>query len=164
MNKKAVVKATTVVLSVLLATILLLSVFLPTLGRSYALEGGYVKQFTDSIITNRNQYLDSSTVFELPSAVKDDDDISVIISLSTAPLIDRYNQTDKSMSFTEYAFSDEADALRKEIEKEKQEVLKTLDEQGVAYTLGADYSAILTGFGAGMTWGGAIVRLREGIC
>ncbi|MBQ4584583.1 MAG: leucine-rich repeat protein [Clostridia bacterium] len=146
MNKKAVVKATTVVLSVLLATILLLSVFLPTLGRSYALEGGYVKQFTDSIITNRNQYLDSSKVFELPSAVKDDDDISVIISLSTAPLIDRYNQTDKSMSFTEYAFSDEADALRKEIEKEKQEVLKTLDEQGVAYTLGADYSAILTGF------------------
>ena len=103
MNKKAVVKATTVVLSVLLATILLLSVFLPTLGRSYALEGGYVKQFTDSIITNRNQYLDSSKVFELPSAVKDDDDISVIISLSTAPLIDRYNQTDKSMSFTEYA-------------------------------------------------------------
>lgn len=25
-------------------------------------------------------------------------------------------------------------------------------------------TAILTGFGAGMTWGGAIVRLREGIC
>ena len=146
MNKKAVVKTTTIVLSVLLATILLLSVFLPTLGRSYALEGGYVKQFTDSIITNRNQYLDSSKVFELPSAVKSDDDISVIISLSTAPLIDRYNETDKSMSFTEYAFSDEAEALRKEIEEEKKEVLKTLDEQGVAYTVGADYHAILTGF------------------
>ena len=25
-------------------------------------------------------------------------------------------------------------------------------------------TAILTGFGAGMTWGGCIVRLREGIC
>ena len=25
-------------------------------------------------------------------------------------------------------------------------------------------TAILCGFGAGMTWGGAIVRLREGIC
>ena len=25
-------------------------------------------------------------------------------------------------------------------------------------------TAVLCGFGAGMTWGGAIVRLREGIC
>lgn len=30
--------------------------------------------------------------------------------------------------------------------------------------LGDDTTAILCGFGAGMTWGGAIVRLREGIC
>ena len=30
--------------------------------------------------------------------------------------------------------------------------------------LGNDTKAILCGFGAGMTWGGAIVRLREGIC
>ena len=27
-----------------------------------------------------------------------------------------------------------------------------------------DSKALLCGFGAGMTWGGAIVRLREGIC
>lgn len=146
MNKKAVVRTTTVLLSALMATLLLLSVFLPTLGRSYALEGGYVKQFADSIITNRNQYLDSSKVFELPSAVKDNDDISVIISLSTAPLLDRYNQTDKSMSFTEYAFSQDAEDLKAEIEKEKEQILATLDEQGVSYTLGADYFSILSGF------------------
>ena len=30
--------------------------------------------------------------------------------------------------------------------------------------LGKDTEAILCGFGAGMTWGAAIVRLREGIC
>ena len=30
--------------------------------------------------------------------------------------------------------------------------------------LGRDKTAILCGFGAGMTWGAAIVRLREGIC
>lgn len=30
--------------------------------------------------------------------------------------------------------------------------------------LGDDTTAILCGFGAGMTWGGAIVRLRKGIC
>ena len=30
--------------------------------------------------------------------------------------------------------------------------------------LGNDAKAILCGFGAGMTWGAAIIRLREGIC
>ena len=31
-------------------------------------------------------------------------------------------------------------------------------------TVKLDSTAILCGFGAGMTWGGAIVRLRDGIC
>ena len=33
---------------------------------------------------------------------------------------------------------------------------------GEEYKLGS--KAILCGFGAGMTWGAAVVRLREGIC
>ena len=88
MKNKVIVRVTSVVISLILATILLLSVIIPSLGKSYAYDAQYIRQFTDSLITNRNQYFDSSVVYELPSGVKDTDEISVIISLSNPALLD----------------------------------------------------------------------------
>ncbi|MBQ7906692.1 MAG: leucine-rich repeat protein [Clostridia bacterium] len=146
MKNKVIVRVASVVISLVLATILLLSVIIPSLGKSYAYDAQYIKQFTDSLTTNRNQYFDSSVVFELPSGVKDSDEISVIISLSNPALLDEYNETNKEISFTEFAFSERADEVRAEIATEKEQILATLKEQGISFQTGADYSAILTGF------------------
>ncbi|MBR2444190.1 MAG: leucine-rich repeat protein [Clostridia bacterium] len=146
MKNKVIVRVTSVVISLILATILLLSVIIPSLGKSYAYDAQYIRQFTDSLITNRNQYFDSSVVYELPSGVKDTDEISVIISLSNPALLDEYNETNKEMSFTEFAFSERANQVRAEIASEKEQILATFKEQGIEVKTGADYSAILTGF------------------
>ena len=147
MEKKTLKKTAIVAIAILLAMMLLLPILLPlATDKVYANESTYVKQFTDSIVTNRDQYFDSNVVQSLPSTIKDDDDISIILSFDTPALVDEYNKTDKAISFTEYAFSKEAENIVSGIKAEKNDILKTFDEKGISYEVGADYSAVLTGF------------------
>ena len=92
-------------------------------------------------------YLDSSVMFELPSNVKDDDDISVIITVDVANLMDAYEAGDKTMSFKEYAlYSDDAAEINQQIADERAKVLALLDDQKIAYTTGDSYNTLLSGF------------------
>ncbi len=96
---------------------------------------------------NYQQYLNSSVAFELSDEISDSEEISVIITLDEVALMDSYEGTDKAMSFTEYATSSaEADSLKNEISKQKAEFLKALDEKNISYTVGEEYSTVLTGF------------------
>lgn len=147
MEKKTMKKTAIVAIAMILAVLLLLPVLLPLVtDKAYASEATLLKQFTDPIITNRDQYFDSDVVQSLPSTIKDDDDISIILSFDTPALVDEYNKTDKAISFTEYAFSKEASEIVEGIKAEKNDILKVFDEKGINYELGADYSAVLTGF------------------
>ena len=58
-----------------------------------------------------------------------------------------------------------AEHYLKEAEQKLDYIVKISNEiSEKGYKLLSLLIAILTGFGAGMTWGAAIVRLREGIC
>ncbi|MBP3388366.1 MAG: S8 family serine peptidase, partial [Clostridia bacterium] len=103
-------------------------------------------QRLDGLNVNYADYLDSNVAFQLPDGVADDDEISVIITVDVDTLMDAYEQTDKTMSFREYAASDEATTITEQIGARKAEILSLLDEQGVAYTTGEDYSSVLSGF------------------
>ena len=93
------------------------------------------------------EYLNSSVMFKLPEGVGDDEEISVIISLDVVNIMDAYEGTDKTMSFKEFALeSDEAAKIEAEIAEEKKEILAELDELGIEYSLGENYSTILSGF------------------
>ena len=101
----------------------------------------------DDLKVDYKDYVDSSVMFELPDAVKSSDEISVIITVNVPNLMDAYEGTDKAMSFADYALrSEEAAALEAQIMAEKARILTQLDEMGVAYTTGEDYSRLIAGF------------------
>ena len=112
------------------------------------------QQITDSIIKltdkdinkNLDQYINSSVMYKLPSTVKDTDDISVIIRVKESSLLDAYEAGDKTTSFTEYAYSSEADIVVDKILAQKETILSSFDNQKINSTVGADYKAIFGGF------------------
>lgn len=101
----------------------------------------------DKLGIDYKNYLDNSVMFMLPDSVKDDDEISVIISVDVVNIMDAYEGTDKTMSFSEFALeSSEADKIRAEIALEKKEFLDKLDNSGIKYTEGEEYDTLLSGF------------------
>ena len=74
----------------------------------------------DDIKVDYTPYLDSSVMYPLPEGVGDDEDISVIITVDVPNLMDAYEQTDKTMSFAEYALqSEEAAQLEGQMMQQK---------------------------------------------
>ena len=101
----------------------------------------------DDIKVDYKEYLDNSVMFPLPAGVGEDEQISVIITVDVINLMDAYEQTDKTMSFAEYALcSDEAAGLEALMADEKARILAKLDDLGISYTTGEDYSRLLSGF------------------
>jgi len=111
-------------------------------------------EFSASFIEKRedlevdySDYLDNSVVLQLPDGVTNDDEISVIITVDTATIMEAYEGTDKSMSFSDYALeSEDAAKITAEIEDKKADILSRLDDLGVEYTVGEDYNTLLSGF------------------
>ena len=105
-----------------------------------------IRRYEGDLNTNWENYLNSSVAHKLPSTVKETDEISLIIRVQQAPLLDTYRDSDTDLSFTEYAASKDADAVKARIEEEKEALLKDLDAISLSYERGADYSAVLSGF------------------
>ena len=141
--KKAFKKATTSILVLVLAAVMLFGVGTDAFGGSVE-AAAYIKELT-SVDTNYEDFIDPSVMYELPSTVKDDDTISVIVMLNTPALIDTYDAGGK-LTFTEYVVSGEADELRGEIRAELDRVSGELDGLGIEYTRGAEYETVLTGY------------------
>ena len=111
----------------------------------------YIEELT-GIKPNYKDYFDSSVVQPLPSTVKPDDQVSVIITLDKTNLMDAYEKGDKAMSFSDYALnSSDATALRASIAQERKQFLAKLDEQGIRYTTGDSYDVLLCGFELAIT-------------
>jgi lactocepin len=116
-------------------------------GQVYGYEASRIERLENAPKPDLLEYLDQSVLFQLPAAIKDDENISVIITVDESTLMDAYEATDKTMSFTEYALnSQDALQLRNEIATQKSLVLAELDRQGIAYTTGRDYDTLLSGF------------------
>lgn len=111
-----------------------------------ALNSSFVQK-TDDYASNYSQYLNSSVMFQLPEGVDDSEEISVIVTVDATTVMDAYEGTDKTMSLAEYnSTSVEAENIRRKIAKDKAAVLKNLDTMNISYTLGEEYSTILSGF------------------
>ncbi len=144
-------KSLSLVLKSSLICLLVMAVLVGFIGTPVSQVAGhrasYIKQVEDAPKLDLKDYLNGSTMFQLPDSVKDDQEISVIITVDADNLMDAYEATDKVMSFQDYALnSEEAAKIKADIAKQKAEILKQLDAQGVSYTMGDDYSAILSGF------------------
>ena len=108
----------------------------------------------ENLKVDYTDYLDNSVVLQLPDGVTNDDEISVIITVDTATIMEAYEGTDKSMSFKEYALeSKDAAEITAEINAKKTDILSRLDKLGVKYTVGEDYNTLLSGFAISMKAG-----------
>lgn len=126
----------------------LVAQMLPTtaLAADSDFSASFIKELED-LRVDYSDYLDNSVVLHLPEGVTDEDEISVIITVDTATIMEAYKGTDKSMSFKEYALeSEDAAKITEEINAKKADILSRLDEKGVEYTVGEDYNTLLSGF------------------
>ena len=109
-------------------------------------QASYIER-VDNIKVDYTKYLDSSVMQKLPETVRNDQEIAVIILMDQTTILEAYEAGDKTMSLTEFALSGgEAEQIRNTIARRKAEVLKKLDDQGIAYTTGADYDTLVSGF------------------
>ena len=116
-------------------------------GQASVYGASHIQKLENAPTVDIREYLDNSVLFQLPDTVADDEEISVIITVDENNLMDAYEATDRVMSFQDYAlYSEEAAQLRQNIEEQKDEILKQLDQQGISYTLGHDYATLLSGF------------------
>ena len=101
----------------------------------------------EGVKVDYESYLDNSVMYRLPETIRDDEEISVIITLEQINLMDAYEGTDKAMSFTDYALSsDDAADLRAAITADRAAMLEKLDAQGIAYSTGEVFDTLLTGY------------------
>ena len=125
MKKKTFTKVSSRILMALLAVVMVFTFAASTLGTTVAADTGVFRN-NDSIYTDYKSYLDGSVVQALPATVDKNETISVIVKLDTPTLMDAYNKTDKTMSFGEYAKTEEAQKIKAEIQAEKEEYLVAL--------------------------------------
>ena len=105
-----------------------------------------IKLVDGDILNDISKFFDSSAMYKLPGTVKDTDDISVIIRVKGGSLLDAYEAGDRTMSFSEFVYTDEAELVTDEILGEKNSILASLDGTNINYDLGADYKAVFGGF------------------
>ncbi len=101
----------------------------------------------DDVKVDFSQHINGSVMHQLNEGISDDAEISVIITLTTENVFDAYEKSEKDVSLLSFVKnSAEALAIEKNICREKAEVLASLDELGVNYTVGESYSTLLSGF------------------
>ena len=116
-------------------------------GRVSGYSASHIQLLENAPKPDLQEYLNKSVMFQLPETIRDDEQISVIITVDEANLMDAYEATDKTMSFKDYALdSQDAAELRDGIAAQKAKVLAQLDRQNISYTLGRDYDTLLSGF------------------
>ena len=142
-------KTTIRVLTVVLAAVMTLSAAAAVIGRlipDSAVNGGGIHLFDGDLITNKENYYDNSVIYKLPETIKETDEISVIIEVKEESLLEQYPGASSGMSFTEYALTDEAAAIRDRIAAEKSALLSDFNKADLKYVTGEDYTNVMSGF------------------
>ncbi len=138
------------ILRAALVLLLAVTVLFGMVAAPQAEASGYQASFInkrEDIQVDYTDYLNSSVMFPLADHIADDQEVSVIITVDTPDLLSMYEQTDKTQSFSEYAqTTDDVKAIASAVAQQKQQVLAKLDEQGIAYTEGDEYTTLLSGF------------------
>ncbi len=110
-------------------------------------DSSIIKKLEDILNIDISKYFDDSTLYRLPDGVKDDDEISVIISLDVVNIMDAYEASNKTMSLREFAMSSsEVKDIDQQIREQKNQILEKLDDKQINYTLGEEYNTVLSGF------------------
>ncbi len=136
-------KILSAVLSLLLLTATVIGVCVNAAGDAAA--EAYIGLFDGKVANDISKYF-SNAIVALPDTVKDDQIISLIVEVDAESLLDAYEDSDKTMSISEFALSDEAAALRENISAESAALIEKLEKSGISYELGINYDTVIAGF------------------
>ena len=150
MKRKNLARIAVLVVSVILLLSTALSLTSCTIANAQdAVDGqtieGFFRELSDVMI-DKTQYYAGTSIQKLPSNVKDEDEISVIVQFNTKNLLEAYNEIERDISFSEYILTEEAEEIKAGIELQKKEITSKLDKKGIRYEVGADYNVLLSGF------------------
>ena len=134
--------------AIVLAVMLLTTAFTVFLSASGSDKGStsLINRYDGNLILGNEKFYDNSVIYKLPSTVKDSDELSIIVQMNGAALIDAYLDADTSLSFTDFSMSAEAEDIRQSIERDAAKLLARIDKTDVEYTRGKDYDTVLAGF------------------
>ena len=144
MKKISLERLLTTVLIALIAAVLVFGVVAVPHAQAAANKTSNIT-LREDLVHDYKQYLDSSKMYPLPESVRDDQQIAVIITVDAPNLMDAYDASGASQSFSAYAQQEDG-SIAAAISAEKARILRILDEKGIAYTTGKDYSVLLSGF------------------
>ena len=136
-------------LTAVMATVMLLSTIL-SVTMSATDEGTYygsspsISDISGSIDLGTENLLNESVMYKLPDSVKVSDDISIIVQMKDAALLDAYDASGSDLSFAEYVLTDEAEEVRQSIVSASESLKARLD--GINYTEGENYNVVMSGF------------------
>ena len=138
----------------IVACIVLMTLVLSTLFASYITATASVdlgaspsiNLFDQALDVGTKNYLDSSVAYKLPEGVKDTDELSIIVEMSTSSLLDAYDKSGSKLSFTDYYKTEEAAEVRAELAREVSRMTVKLDQAGIPYEVGHDYDTVIAGF------------------
>ena len=147
-KKQTLLRIATAVIALVMISSTLLAVSMSATGggAASAVSQSGIRPYSGSLINNIENYYDSSVIYKLPDTVEDTDELSLIIKMQSASLMDGYKKDGDGMTFAEYAGTDGASSIRSEIAKKAAELKKKLDASGVEYELGRSYDTVLSGF------------------
>ncbi len=95
---------------------------------------------------NEADFFASSAVQKLPEGISDDEIVSLIIRTESKTLLDAFNSKERDTTFGEFLATEEAAAVRLELEEQKEALLERLDDACVIYDEGDSYDSLLAGF------------------
>ena len=146
MKNKGIAKVSRMMLLLVMAAVILIGAIPVTQVQAASIKSSGI-ELREDLKADYMDYIDESVMFRLPETIRDDQEISVIITTDIMDVMAAYEATDKTVSFTDYAlYSDEAAAIEEQVAQRKAAILAALDEQGIAYSTGKDYATVLTGF------------------
>ncbi len=135
-------------LTAVLAAVMLIStvmtVTLSASGTTYYGSSPSISDVSGSVNIGTENLLNQSVMYKLPDTIDVEDEVSIIIKTQSTTLLDAYDASGSSLSFTEYVLTDEADEIRKNITAESTGLRQRLS--GVDYQLGESYNVVMSGF------------------
>jgi len=105
-----------------------------------------IKKINGNINLNTEKYFDNTIVSTLPESVAKDEEISVIVTMNSASIVDVYKQKNTTLSLTEFVGTAEAKKIAKKAKSEQNAVINDLKKSNVPYSLGERYDTVLNGF------------------
>ena len=139
-------KITQSTLSILSVVALLLSPMTVAFAEEAEYNASFIQKLED-VRVDYSDFVNSSVMQPLPSSIKADQEISVIITVGETTVMDAYERSNKTMSLAQFAqSSDEAAAINADIAAKRADILARLDEKGVSYEMGKEYNTLLRGF------------------